>query len=205
MKNLKVALFNDQILLSEGIKQLLMNELEIKTIIEFSSASELINLSVDLVIVYDYATQFRSLPTDFKLSNRTTPLLFLTNSEQEVNALKVQNLPSLYLISSNCAKEDFFSLITEIIKPQNTTTIRRKSPKGQKITVQVDRLSSTFSPREREVIKLAMSGLQSKQIGRILEISPRTVDKHRANSMQKCNAKNIVELISHIQTKNIEL
>jgi DNA-binding NarL/FixJ family response regulator len=204
MKNLKVALFNDHTLLSEGIKQILINELEINNIVKFTSVSELINLSVDLVIIYDYAIQFRSLPTDFKLNNKTTPLLFLTNSDQEVVALREQNLTSLHTLSVDCKKEEFLSKLIEITQ-QESNGIRRKSPKGQKISAHVNRLTSTFSPREREVIKLAMSGLQSKQIGRILEISPRTVDKHRANSMQKCNAKNIVELISHIQTKNIEL
>ena len=190
MKNLKVALFNDQTLLIEGIKQLLTNELEIKNVFEFSSTSELFNLQVDLIVMYDYATQFRSLPTELKLNNIHTPILFLTDTEQEIVALTEQNLSSLHTLSSSCKKEEFFTFLMDITQKENNR-IRRRSPKGQKISAHVDRLTSTFSPREREVIKLAMSGLQSKQIGRILEISPRTVDKHRANSMQKCNAKNI--------------
>jgi DNA-binding NarL/FixJ family response regulator len=204
MKNLKVALFNDQTLLIEGLKQLLTNDLEIKNVVEFSTASELVNLQVDLIVMYDHATQFRSLPTELKLRNIDTPILFLTDTDHEVIALKEQNLASLFTVSSSCKKEEFYSTLIEITQQENAR-IRRKSPKGQRISTHVNRLTSTFSPREREVIKLAMSGLQSKQIGRILEISPRTVDKHRANSMQKCNAKNIVELISHIQTKNIVL
>ena len=204
MKNLKVALFNDQTLLIEGVKQLLVKELEINNVVDFSSTSELFNLQVDLIVMYDYATQFRSLPTELKLNNIQTPILFLTDTDQEIVALNEQNLNSLHTLSSSCKKEEFFAFLMDIAQKENNH-IRRKSPKGQKISAHVDRLTSTFSPREREVIKLAMSGLQSKQIGRILEISPRTVDKHRANSMQKCNAKNIVELISHIQTKNIAL
>jgi RNA polymerase sigma factor (sigma-70 family) len=51
-----------------------------------------------------------------------------------------------------------------------------------------------LSPREREVMALATRGLANKEIARLLEISPRTVENHRARVMEKMQAENIADL-----------
>jgi len=43
----------------------------------------------------------------------------------------------------------------------------------------------TLTPREREILKLIAEGYKNKQIAEDLCISPKTVEKHRANLMQK--------------------
>jgi RNA polymerase sigma factor (sigma-70 family) len=53
---------------------------------------------------------------------------------------------------------------------------------------------ASLSPREREVMVLATKGLPNKEIARHLEISPRTVENHRARIMGKMQAENIAEL-----------
>ncbi|WP_321290198.1 response regulator [uncultured Sunxiuqinia sp.] len=52
-----------------------------------------------------------------------------------------------------------------------------------------------FSKREQEVLTLSCKGLPIKMIADQLNISDRTVEKHRANLMEKTGAKNIVEVI----------
>lgn len=51
-----------------------------------------------------------------------------------------------------------------------------------------------LSPREREVAALAVQGFTSKEIGKQLNISYRTVEIHRARVMAKSNAASLVEL-----------
>ncbi|MFP4531414.1 MAG: response regulator [Desulfobacterales bacterium] len=48
--------------------------------------------------------------------------------------------------------------------------------------------------REREVLKLLAEGYTNKQIGELLNISVKTVEKHRANIMQKLNLHNAAAL-----------
>lgn len=55
---------------------------------------------------------------------------------------------------------------------------------------------ATLTTREREVLKLAIAGHASKEIGSRLGISHRTVDIHRAHILQKTGASNLLELAS---------
>ncbi|MEO1968135.1 MAG: LuxR C-terminal-related transcriptional regulator [Sphingomonadaceae bacterium] len=54
---------------------------------------------------------------------------------------------------------------------------------------------SKLSPRELEVLDLVSDGLSSKEIARSLDLSPRTVDIHRANMLIKLSARNTTEAV----------
>ena len=52
-----------------------------------------------------------------------------------------------------------------------------------------------LSEREREVLGLIVAGLTNKEIGRALDLSPRTVETHRANLFAKLQAESLAQLI----------
>jgi two-component system, LuxR family, response regulator FixJ len=54
---------------------------------------------------------------------------------------------------------------------------------------------SVLTPREREVLREIATGASSKEAGRILGISPRTVEVHRARIMDKLGARNAADLM----------
>ena len=54
---------------------------------------------------------------------------------------------------------------------------------------------ATLSPREREVIRLIAAGQSSKEIGRVLAISPRTVDTYRDRLRDKLGLHSVAELV----------
>lgn len=64
---------------------------------------------------------------------------------------------------------------------------------------QADRLAreryAHLSEREREVLGLIVAGLTNKEIGRALDLSPRTVETHRANLFAKLQAESLAQLI----------
>jgi len=53
----------------------------------------------------------------------------------------------------------------------------------------------TLSERQRQVMELAVAGLSNKEIGSQLNISPKTVENHRAWVMERTGAKNVVDLV----------
>jgi PAS domain S-box-containing protein len=59
-------------------------------------------------------------------------------------------------------------------------------------------LKVDFTGREREIAALLVDGLTSKEIGRKLDISPRTVDVYRARLMRKMNAGTTAELVHRL-------
>jgi PAS domain S-box-containing protein len=59
-------------------------------------------------------------------------------------------------------------------------------------------LKVDFTPREREIAALLIDGATSKQIGKRLEISPRTVDVYRARLMRKVGASTTPELVHRL-------
>jgi len=52
-----------------------------------------------------------------------------------------------------------------------------------------------LSPREREVLALIVEGLSNKAIARALDLSPRTVETHRAHVFEKLGADSLAQLV----------
>jgi DNA-binding CsgD family transcriptional regulator len=83
-----------------------------------------------------------------------------------------------------------------------------QSPTGQVGNHEVERglgiLSKPFSgsdlltSRERFVLAQLVSGATSKEAARALNISPRTVEFHRANIMKKLGTRNLVEVTNNL-------
>ena len=55
-----------------------------------------------------------------------------------------------------------------------------------------------LTPREREVAAFVMDGLTSKEIGKLLGISPRTVEIYRARLMRKYQAHSTPDLVHRL-------
>jgi DNA-binding NarL/FixJ family response regulator len=51
-----------------------------------------------------------------------------------------------------------------------------------------------LSPREQEVVKLIADGLSGREIADLLGISPRTVERHRANVLEKLGLQDRVDV-----------
>ncbi|HWU64307.1 MAG TPA: response regulator FixJ [Ensifer sp.] len=65
---------------------------------------------------------------------------------------------------------------------------------GEDVNTVKARIDS-LSERERQVLSAVVAGLPNKAIAYDLDISPRTVEVHRANVMAKMSAKSLPELV----------
>lgn len=77
-------------------------------------------------------------------------------------------------------------LHSKIANPERQEFISAISPEKEKINI-------TF--RERECIECLLQGLSSKEIGRKLEISPRTVERHLENIKLKFNCSKVTQIL----------
>jgi len=62
---------------------------------------------------------------------------------------------------------------------------------------------STLTFREREVLSLVAKGYANTEIGAQLEISPRTVESHRASFMRKLGLRTLAEVIRYALRRGI--
>lgn len=74
-----------------------------------------------------------------------------------------------------------------------TPSVREKLRKLQSL----GKTMGTLSEQEREVLKQIAQGLSSKEIGRVMNISPRTVDTYRKRLMVKLDLHTIADLVRH--------
>ncbi len=58
----------------------------------------------------------------------------------------------------------------------------------------------SLTPRERQVLDLVVAGESNKRIARRLHISDKTVEIHRANVMEKMQAKSLADLVKMVST-----
>jgi DNA-binding CsgD family transcriptional regulator len=74
----------------------------------------------------------------------------------------------------------------------------------RRLNIALDTLSDPFpgraslTPRERVVLAQIVRGFSNKEIARAFGISPRTVEFHRANLLQKFGARNTVDLLRKV-------
>lgn len=55
-----------------------------------------------------------------------------------------------------------------------------------------------LTPKEKSVLAAIVEGFTSREIARSLDISPRTVEFHRANLLKKYGAKNTADLVHQV-------
>ena len=60
---------------------------------------------------------------------------------------------------------------------------------------EIRRRLDELTDRERQVLSGVVAGLPNKTIGYDLDISPRTVEVHRANIMAKMQARSLADLV----------
>jgi RNA polymerase sigma factor (sigma-70 family) len=73
--------------------------------------------------------------------------------------------------------------------------LERKRAQGADLRRADARKLERLTPREREVLELAVRGLHAKEIAAALSISSRTVEVHRTRIMEKLEVRNIAELV----------
>jgi two-component system nitrate/nitrite response regulator NarL len=71
--------------------------------------------------------------------------------------------------------------------------------------VQRQRSLPFLTPKEKEVIRYVLEGYSNKEIADKMEISPRTIESHRSNVLNKFNLRNTTELIKKILEHKIQL
>ena len=80
---------------------------------------------------------------------------------------------------------------------RDITAERRRAEKDKMIVVFRGRMDS-LSPREHQVMKLVTAGKANKVIASTLQLSVKTVEKHRSSMMRKLQMQSVAELVRNV-------
>lgn len=147
------------------------------------------------VIILDYGMAgMNGLELQQKLvsEKRALPIIFITGHggiPESVQAMKAGALDFL---------EKPFRTEVLVERIHQAMTISASARQNREKAERARRMLDTLTSREREIVDMVVanpSNATSKDIARALNISPRTVDHHRARILEKMQARSMVELI----------
>ncbi len=118
------------------------------------------------------------------------PVVMITGQGDIPSAVRAMQLGAADFREKPIDDEELIEVVEELLKRGARTERAQSAPKDA-----TNPGLRTLTPRENEILDRLVEGLTNKQIARALDISPRTVEAHRASIMDKTRAKNFSQLI----------
>ncbi len=207
MRSYQIVLADDHLMLRHGIKRIIEEAEDLVVVGEAGDGFELLDLlgkSTPNMVILDLSMpKLRGLEATTKIKTMypKVKILILTmhnNKEYLLQALSAgtdgyllkedTDTQLIAAIESIRQGRIFLSpLLSEDLTSNLIDFINRTGKPGDE----------TLSNREKEVLTLLSEGKSSKEIAKLLFISHRTVDHHRASINRKLNIQNIVDLVKY--------
>ncbi|MGH8866609.1 MAG: response regulator [Actinomycetes bacterium] len=200
----RILLADDHVLVRRGVRMILDNEPGLTVVAEAGDGAEAVDLArttdVDLAILDVAMPRMTGLQAARDISRRRPDLRILIlsmydNEQYFFEALKAG--ASGYVLKS-VADRDLVEACRAAMRdepflyPGSVTTLIRdyleRARRGARVPGQI------LTAREDEIVKLIAEGYSSKEIADALTISIKTVERHRANVLQKLGMRDRTEL-----------
>lgn len=145
---------------------------------------------------------------DIKLQNPDVKILVLTIHEADEYILEAFESGVDGYCIKNASLDELFVAIQSVldgkkyISPGIADSVMDGYLEGRK-RLKTTTVWKTITQREKEVLKLLAEGYMNKEIGDLLNISVKTVEKHRANIMTKLDMHNVSALTAYAIKKGL--
>lgn len=201
---LKLMIVDDHQMLIDGLKSMLRKEKSIQII-------AVANNGLEALKILRSGAEINFIITDINMPEMSgTELTKVVKSEYpEIKILvlsmfndsaivnEIMNVEAEGYILKNAGKQELISAIHKIANNGTyySSEVISELMKDLKQIKIITENNKSLSQREIEILKLIVQENSTNQIAEKLFISPRTVDTHRKNILQKTNTKTLVGLI----------
>lgn len=126
-----------------------------------------------------------------------TRVILLTMHTDDRYVLEAVRLGIKGYVVKTQVPTDLVRAIQEVLKGVTYLSPRVSPTLVQAYLAKSELPADPLTPREREVLKLVAEGKRTKEIARLLGISEKTTESHRARIMKKLHTPNIASLVRY--------
>lgn len=204
---LRIAIADDHQLFRKSLKLLIDSFGEMQVVLEAANGKELLeNLNtaeVDILLLdlqMPTMNGFQTIPAINKAYPEIKILVLTSLSEKET----IKAILGLEVQGYFTKDADPNELKEAILKlHQHGFYLEKKLASIIETQVENQANALVFSDREKEIIRLILKEYSGKEIGSELNISPRTVEKHKYNLMAKTSSKNFIGVVVYVFTQGV--
>ncbi len=210
----KIIIAEDHRLLREGLKALLQPREDLQVIGEAEDGLEAIRLiekkEPDLLLLDLSMPKMSGLSVIKEIKSRfpETKILALTIHESDQYVLEAFQSGADGYCLKDASRDELLIAIGSVMKgktyisPGISESVMVGYLEGRK-TLKTSTAWDNITQREKDVLKLIGEGYRNKEIGDLLNISVKTVEKHRANIMKKLDLHNVSALTAYAIEKKL--
>jgi len=206
MKKISVLLAEDHVVVRQGLRSLLSAEADIEVVGEAGNGRQAVKMAQQLcpaVVVMDIAMpMLNGLEATYQIVSEGIPtrvLILSSYADDEYVHQLTEAGASGYLIKQSAATE-LIKAVREIARGNayfSPSILKRLLELYRESLVKsrnLGRRDEHLTSREQEVLQMVAEGNVNKQIASILNLSIKTVEKHRQQLMDKLNIHDIAGL-----------
>ncbi|WP_414661462.1 response regulator [Horticoccus sp. 23ND18S-11] len=207
---MKILIVDDHTLVRQGLKQLLIDELERAEIAEAANASEAIDLVSRKkwdIMVLDINMPGRSgfeVLQEVKQRQPRLPALVLTAYPEDQLAVRALEAGAAGFVTKQSANEELVLALKKVLAGGSyiSATLAEKIAGRMRQGLEAAPLES-LSPREFEVMTKLATGRSLKEIAEELSLSVKTVSTFRSRVLEKLGLQNNVELAHYAAERGL--
>lgn len=213
-KTKNIVLAEDHRLLREGLKALLQAEKDLMVIGEAENGLEAIRCvekyAPDLILLDLSMPKMSGISVIKEIKSRfpEVRILALTIHESDQYVLEAFQSGADGYCLKDASRDELLIAIKSVlngktyISPGISEGVMVGYLEGKK-TIKGSTVWDNITQREKDVLKLIGEGYRNKEIADILNISVKTVEKHRANIMKKLDLHNVSSLTAYAIEKKL--
>jgi DNA-binding NarL/FixJ family response regulator len=206
MGTYRIVLADDHALFRQGLKGILEGAADLEVVGEVGDGLELLNLlnanqlDPHLVILDISMPNVRGIEAirEIKTINPNVKILIVTMHKDKEYLLQSLAAGADGYFLKKDADTEFLAAIEKIRNGKNYLSPQLSEELADDWEqIRVGFNKPLLTKREREVLKLIAEGKSNKDIADLLFVSVHTVERHRANMMEKLNLKKTADLVKY--------
>lgn len=204
MKALRILIADDHMIVRNGIKSLLNDQLDYEPIItEASNGAEVVDFvsknDFDVVIIDASMPKLDGVKAIRLISKyeKNIPVIALIETCDYYVVKKVLDTKPLGILSKNIEVDELMLAIKHVMRLKRfyCNEVSQLLLNVTKEKEQSLELMNSLTKREKEILTMVVKELTNDQIGDRLSISKRTVEGHRKNIKSKLQVKSTIGLL----------